>query len=188
MTGERLLLTLLSQLALILAVTRLMGWIFSRFRQPQVLGEILGAIVLGPSLLGWVAPRAFGRLFPPETLPILSILSQIGLMFFVFLMGLQLNPALLRGRGKATIAIGLCSVAFPFALGLGIALPFYEWPIALFVAIALSASAFPVLARILTERNLHRSQAGLISISSAAANNLATWCLLAFLLLVARHS
>src|SRR5258706_1155731 len=188
MPGERIILTLLAQLALILAVTRLMGWIFSRFRQPQILGEILAGILLGPSLLGWVAPHAFGRIFPAETLPILSVLGQIGLMFFVFLMGLQLDSALVGGRSKSTIAIRLVSITFPFVLGLGIALPFYDWSIALFMAIALSATAFPVLARILTERNLHRSQAGLISIASAAAHNLVTWCVLAFLLLIVRHS
>src|SRR5258706_1224355 len=107
MPGERLILTFLAQLALILAVTRLMGWIFSRFRQPQILGEILAGILLGPSLLGWVAPHAFGRIFPAETLPILSVLAQIGLMFFVFLMGLQLDSALVGGRSKSTIAISL---------------------------------------------------------------------------------
>ncbi len=188
MSGERVILTLLAQIALILALTRLLGWVVWRFRQPQALGEMLAGIALGPSLLGWVAPGTFRHLFPPESLAFLFILSQIGLVFFVFLMGLQLDPALLRGRGKANTAISLCSIAFPFVLGLLVILSSYEWAIAFFMAIAMSVTAFPVLARILTERNLHRSQVGLISISSAAGNNLATWCMLAVLLLVSRHS
>src|SRR5205814_7471842 len=188
MPGERLILTLFAQIALILALTRLLGWIVSRFGQPQALGEMLAGIILGPSLLGWAAPATFRHLFPPDSLQFLALLSQIGLMFFVFLMGLQLDSALLRARGKSTIAISLCSIAVPLVLGLLVILPFYNSTSAFFMAIALSVTAFPVLARILTERNLHRSQAGVISISSAAATNLATWCMLAVLLLITRHS
>src|SRR5258706_2968566 len=188
MSGERLILALFAQVVLILALTRVLGWIVARFGQPQVLGEMIAGIILGPSLLGWAAPQAFRHLFPPERLQFLAILSQIGLMFFVFLMGLQLNPALQRARGTPTISVSLLSIAIPFVLGLLVLQFFYQWTIAIFMATALSISAFPVLARILTERNLHRSQVGLLSISSAAVNNLATWCILAVLLLVARHS
>src|SRR5438132_6165067 len=188
MPGERVILTLFAQVALILAFTRLMGWILSRFHQPQMLGAMIAGIILGPSLLGWAAPQAYQHLFPQESLQLLAILSQIGLIFFVFLIGLELESTLLRGRDKSTLTISLSSIAFPFALGLLIALPFFKWTTALLVATAMSVSAFPVLARIVTERNLHRSQLGILSIASSAVTNLATWCILTAVILIAHHS
>src|ERR1043165_9212239 len=146
MPGERAILTLLAQIVLILALTRVLGWIVSRFGQPQVLGEMLAGIILGPSLLGWAAPQTFHHLFPADSLQFLAIFSQIGLTFFVFLMGLQLDPALSRARGKSSIALSLLSIGIPFGLGLLVVRFSYEWPTALFMATALSVSAFAGLA------------------------------------------
>src|SRR5213075_2402613 len=158
MAGERIILTLFAQIALILALSRVLGWIVSRFGQPYVLGEMIAGVILGPSLLGWAAPQAFSHLFPADSVQILAILSHIGLIFFVFLMGLQLDPALLKAGQKSTISVGIATIAIPLVLGFLVTIPFYGSRIALFVAIALGVNAFPVLARILAERNLHRSQ------------------------------
>src|SRR6476660_9703647 len=148
MAGERIILTLFAQIALILALSRVLGWIVSRFGQPYVLGEMIAGVILGPSLLGWAAPQAYSHLFPGESVHILAILSQLGLIFFVFLMGLQLDPTLLKGRGKSAISVGIAAIAVPLLLGFLITIPFYGWKIALFMATALGVSAFPVLARI----------------------------------------
>jgi Kef-type K+ transport system membrane component KefB len=185
------------QVTLIVALSRLMGWIFSRFHQPQVMGEMIAGLILGPSLLGWAAPAAYQRLFPAESLQFLAILSQIGVVFFLFLIGLELDPAILRTRAKAAAGISLASILFPFVLGITFTILFYNqlfavtgrlWASALFMGAAMSITAFPVLARILTERNLHRSQLGVISIACAAINDLAAWCILAVVVAVAKYS
>ena len=188
MPGERAILTLLVQLALILALTRAFGWIFSRLRQPQIVGEMLAGLLLGPTLLGWIAPQLYSRLFPQESLPILAILAQIAAVFFVFLIGLELDLTPPRTRGKSSSSITLMSIALPFALGFLITLAFFDWRTALLTATALSATSFPLLGRILTDRNLHGSKIGQISISASALSNLANWSLLAIIILIARHS
>src|SRR5258708_5839728 len=117
MHGTSVILTLFVQVALIVALSRLLGWIFSRFHQPQVMGEMIAGIVLGPSLLGWVAPDAWHRFFPADSLQILAILSQIGVIFFLFLIGLELDPTILKSRAKSTAAISIASIVCPFLLG-----------------------------------------------------------------------
>src|SRR3954465_6000771 len=99
MYGERLILTFFAQVTLILAVTRVVGWILSRFGQPQVLGEMIGAVILGPSVVGWVAPQVYLRIFPVESLPLLGAVAQIGAIFFLFLVGLEWG-ATLRQSGR----------------------------------------------------------------------------------------
>src|ERR1051325_946256 len=110
MPGERVILTLLAQLALILAATRLLGWILARVRQSQIVGEMLAGILLGPTLLGLIAPRFYFRLFPPESTPPLPASAQIAAVFFVFLIGLELDLSLLRSRAKSTIPITFASI------------------------------------------------------------------------------
>ncbi|HEV8293004.1 MAG TPA: cation:proton antiporter, partial [Tepidisphaeraceae bacterium] len=188
MSGERVILTLFAQVALILALTRISGWIFSRFRQPQILGEMLAGIILGPSLLGWAAPQFYQQLFPQESLQFLAILAQIGAVFFVFLIGLQLDPALVRTGGKSAAAIALSSILFSFGLALLVTVLSFSWSTALFIATALTASSFPVLGRILSERNLHRLQIGPISIAAAALSNLVTWAVVAAVIVIAHLS
>jgi Kef-type K+ transport system membrane component KefB len=185
MTGERLILTLLAQIALILALTRVMGWIFSRFRQPAVLGEMIAGIFLGPSLLGWAFPQIDGRLFPHETLPLLMVLAQIAAVFFLFLIALELDPWPARSRWKSSGAMTIWTIVFSFGLGFLITLAFFDWRIALFVATALTATSFPLLGRILTDRNLHGSSIALTSMACAAFSNLAAWCILAIVIVTA---
>lgn len=189
--------TLLLQIGVILVVARLVGLLFRKIHQPQVMGEMVAGILLGPSLLGWAAPGAFNALFPAESLGFLSSLSQIGLLLFMFLVGLELDPKILKGRGQMAVVISNASITIPFFLGTLLAI--YLYPrlsddgvafihFALFVGIAMSITAFPVLARILAERRLLRSRLGIISIASAAVNDVTGWVILAAVVFLVRAS
>lgn len=177
----------LVQIAAILLLSRVMGVLFARLRQPQVVGEMLAGIMLGPSLLGWLATP--NPLFPPESLSYLHILSQLGVVLFLFLVGLEFDPALVRGRGKQAAAISVGSIALPFALGFGLTYLIRDafdptrqralFASALFLGAAISVTAFPVLARILSERDLTRTRVGLLSVTAAAANDVLAWTMLA---------
>ncbi len=192
-------LLLLVQVGLILGLSRVMGILFARMRQPQVVGEMVAGIMLGPSLLGWLAPSLQRQLFPPESVVLLNILSQIGIIFFLFLIGLELDPNLVRNRGKSTVVTALASIATPFVLGAGMTLTLYHTSLfedpsgekrfaaAMFLGAAMSVTAFPVLARILAERNLQKTHLGTIAIACAAVNDVAAWVMLAFVVGVA-HS
>jgi Kef-type K+ transport system membrane component KefB len=172
-----------------------MGKLFRRIHQPQVIGEMVAGIMLGPSLLGWLAPGLFAQLFPPESLEYLNVLSQIGLILFMFLVGLELDPLLLRGHRHTAIIISQTSIIAPFTLGAILA--FYLYPrlsgppvpfigFALFIGAAMSITAFPVLARILTERNLLRSKVGALTIACAAVDDVSAWCILAVVIAIVR--
>ena len=187
--------TLLIQIGVILLVARIVGWIFRKIHQPQVMGEMVAGILLGPSLLGWLAPNVSAALFPPESLGFLNSLSQIGLLLFMFLVGLELDPLMLRGRGHAAIVTSHVSILAPFFLGTLLAL--YLYPrlsddsvtftnFALFVGTAMSITAFPVLARILAERNLLRTRLGTVTIACAAVDDVTGWCILAGVVLLVR--
>ena len=119
------LLLLILQVAVILATARVVGLLFRRIGQPQVVGEMVAGIVLGPSLLGWAAPAVFATLFPPDSLGALNALSQIGLLAFMFLVGLEFDPARLRGRGDADVLTSHASIIAPFLLGSVLALLLY---------------------------------------------------------------
>ncbi|MDR0787330.1 MAG: cation:proton antiporter [Gemmatimonadota bacterium] len=189
------LLILIVQIAVILLVARIVGWLFRAIQQPQVVGEMVAGILLGPSLLGWVAPDISARLFPPESLGYLNSLSQVGLLVFMFLVGLEFNPRLIRGRGQAAIVISHVSIVTPFVLGSLLAL--YLYPrlsesdvsftgFALFMGAAMSVTAFPVLARILTERNLLRSRVGTVAIACSAVDDVTAWTILAVVIAIVR--
>ncbi|HYQ14770.1 MAG TPA: cation:proton antiporter, partial [Polyangiaceae bacterium] len=180
---------LLAQIAAILLVSRGLGLVMRWLGQPLVIAEMLAGIALGPSLFGLLAPNAFAALFPPASFGTLKTLSQLGLILFMFLVGLELDPKLLSNRRKASVLISHASIALPFALGLGAAywlhdgyappgVPFL--PFALFCGTAMSVTAFPVLARILSERGLSQSRVGAIAIACAAVDDVTAWCLLAF--------
>ena len=189
------LLHLLLALVVVIATARAMGWIFRSAKQPQVVGEILAGIVLGPSLLGRLAPGAEGYIFPAAVGPFLNVIAQVGVILYMFLVGLELDPALLRKRGHATVAISHASIVLPFLLGAAIALYLYprlstsDVPFtcfSLFLGVSMSVTAFPVLARILTDRGIHKTRMGAIALTCAAVDDVTAWCMLAFVVSVAR--
>jgi Kef-type K+ transport system membrane component KefB len=189
------LLTLLIQIALVLGVARVVGWLFQRLHQPRVVGEMAAGILLGPSVLGWLTPPLAASLFPPDQLGALHALSQLGLLLFMFLVGLELQPQSLRGQGHAAVVISHTSIVAPFALGALLAVVLYphladpavpRLHFALFLGTAMSITAFPVLARILTERHLLHTQVGALAIACAAVDDVTAWCLLAGVVLLVR--
>ncbi|MDP1921321.1 MAG: cation:proton antiporter [Myxococcales bacterium] len=186
---------LLVQMAVVLLVSRLLGVVAKWLGQPLVIAEVVAGIVLGPSLLGWVWPGGMAMLFPGSSMPVLKMLSQVGLVLFMFLVGLELDPKLLKGRTHASVAISHTSIIVPFLLGGGAAFWLadrYSSPdvsflsFALFLGVAMSVTAFPVLARILSERQLLTSRVGAITIACAAVDDVTAWCILAFVVAVAR--
>jgi Kef-type K+ transport system membrane component KefB len=174
----------------VLAAAHLLGIAFHRIGQPRVMGEMLAGMLLGPSLLGRIAPHEFGRLFPSDELGGLSALSQIGLVLFLFVVGMQLRPNERSAVAGKAIAASSASMLTPLALGALLAIPLHrelasDVPLtrfALFLGAAMSVTAFPVLARILTERGMLNSRAGTIAISCAAVDDVAAWCLVALLM------
>ncbi len=189
------LLHLLLALVVVIATARAMGWVFRSANQPPVVGEILAGIVLGPSLLGRLAPVAEGYLFPSMVGPYLNVIAQVGVILYMFLVGLELDPSLLRKRGHATVAISHASIIAPFLLGAAIALYLYpklstsDVPFtcfSLFLGVSMSVTAFPVLARILTDRGIHKTRMGAIALTCAAVDDVTAWCMLAFVVSVAR--
>jgi Kef-type K+ transport system membrane component KefB len=180
---------LLSQSCVIIVVARLVGRLLRRIGQPAVIAEVIAGILLGPSLLGRVSPALAAGLFPKASLPGLSLLSQVGLVFFMFLIGLELDPKLLRGRGASSFAISAAGILVPFSLGALLAVQIFasqaeagvpKASFTLFMGIAMSITAFPVLARILAERKLIHTNLGSIALACAAADDVTAWCLLAF--------
>ncbi|MFG2924318.1 cation:proton antiporter [Streptomyces sp. NPDC048305] len=155
--------------------------------QPPVIGEILAGILLGPSLLGWLAPTVQHHLLPPSVLPVTSALGNLGLMAFLFLIGLELDLRSLRTTRGAVAAVSLTGLLLPLALGAGLAAALYpqfapdgvgRLPFTLFVAVALSITAFPVLARILADRGLETTPLGAFALACAATDDALAWCLL----------
>src|SRR6266478_2480218 len=189
------LLHVLLALVVVIATARGLGSIFRNAHQPPVVGEILAGILLGPSLLGRLAPGASAYLFPPAVGPFLNIIAQVGVILYMFLVGLELDPALLRKRGHSTVAISHASIIAPFLLGATIALYLYpklsssDVPFtcfSLFLGVSMSVTAFPVLARILTDRGIHKTHMGAIALTCAAVDDVTAWCMLAFVVSVAR--
>jgi Kef-type K+ transport system membrane component KefB len=171
------------------------GWIFRKIGQPSVIGEIIAGIVLGPSLLGLYFPEFSVALFPVESLGNLQFLSQIGLILFMFIIGIELDLKVLQNRAKEAIVISHASIVIPFALGIGLAyFVYYRFapagiaflPFALFMGIAMSITAFPVLARIVQERGIHKTKLGAIVITCAAADDITAWCILAAVIAIVK--
>ncbi|WP_431952308.1 cation:proton antiporter [Actinacidiphila sp. bgisy167] len=155
--------------------------------QPPVIGEILAGILLGPSLLGWLAPTVQHHLLPPSVLPITSALGNLGLLAFLFLIGLELDLRSLRTTRGAVAAVSLTGLLLPMVLGAALAAALYphfapdgvgRLPFTLFVAVALSITAFPVLARILADRGLETTALGTFALACAATDDVLAWCLL----------
>jgi len=186
---------LLAQIVMIILVARLFGWIFKKIGQPTVIGEIIAGIVLGPSLVGFYFPGFSAALFPVESLGNLKFLSQIGLILFMFVIGMELDIKVLKNKASEAIVISHASIVIPFALGIGLSYFVYNQfapagveflSFSLFMGIAMSITAFPVLARIVQERGIHKTRLGAIVITCAAADDITAWCLLAVVIAIVK--
>lgn len=182
-------------LAVVIVTARLLGRAFRRIGQPRVIGEVIAGILLGPSLLGRVWPEAAGFVLPGAVAPHLQVIAQIGVILFMFLVGLELNTHRLRHDSHATVSISHASIIFPFLLGSALALWLYprlsssDVPFtvfALFMGVSMSVTAFPVLARILTDRGVQSTPLGVVALTCAAVDDVTAWCLLAFVVSIAR--
>jgi Kef-type K+ transport system membrane component KefB len=181
-------------LVIVLVVARILGAIFRKLNQPQVMGEVVAGILLGPSFLGWLAPGAAAQILPGNIAPHLALIAQVAVVLYMFLVGLDLDTDLLRGRTQASIAISHASIVVPFLLGAALALSLYPrystnavafTTFALFIGVAMSITAFPVLARILTDRGMQKTRLGVLALACAAIDDVTAWCLLACVVSVA---
>lgn len=186
---------LLAQIITIIFVARFFGWLFKKIGQPSVIGEIIAGIVLGPSLLGMYFPEFSAALFPLESLGNLKFLSQIGLILFMFVIGMELDLKVLKNKANEAVVISHASIVIPFALGIGLAYFVYNrfapdgvkfLSFSLFMGIAMSITAFPVLARIVQERGIHKTKLGAIVITCAAADDITAWCILAVVIAIVK--
>ncbi len=179
---------LLLQIIVIIAFARLVGFLFKKIGQPAVIGEIVAGIILGPSIVGLFFPQINHFLFPPASLGTLNFLSQIGLILFMFIIGMELDLKAIGKQAYDAVIISHASIIIPYTLGMGLAYFIYTdyapagtsfLSFALFMGIAMSITAFPVLARILQEKKLTRSKLGAMALTCAAADDLTAWCILA---------
>lgn len=201
---ESVLLIVLVQLCVIIAAARLFAWLFRKLNQPAVVGEILAGLILGPSLFGRFFPDTFHHVFDPSVGPIFRVLSQLGLVFLLFLIGLEFDFKHLKTSGRSSLAVSIAGILLPFALGYGLAhwmhphleqvvkevtgadgksetvahtVPFTGF--ALFMGTAMSITAIPILGRIMIELNINRSRLGAMTITAAAVDDAAGWIILA---------
>lgn len=186
---------MLLQIIVILFTVRIFSFLFRYIGQPGVMGEILAGIVLGPSLLGYVFPDFFVALFPPESMGNLKLLSETGLVLFMFVIGLEVDFSVIKDKLHETLVISHAGIVVPFFLGVLAAIGVYQeygsqqadfLPFALFIGISMSITAFPVLARIVQERNMTKTSVGMLSIASAANDDVTAWCLLAIVIALAK--
>jgi Kef-type K+ transport system membrane component KefB len=184
------LLALMLQMAVILIVCRLVGDLFLKIGQPRVNGEMFAGILLGPSLLGWVAPKVSHYLFAPASFDFLNALGQLGVVLFMFLAGLSIDPAEIKSQAKATTSITIASIGAPMLLAFALAA--YLYPrvatpgvnftnFALLLGAAMTITAFPMLAKLLLERNLLSSPMGTVAVGSSCVAGVFTWCVLAYI-------
>jgi len=181
----------------ILLLARLLGWAFQRIGQPRVIGEMTAGILLGPSVFGRFFPAAFHYVFSPSSFPAIAVLSQLGLLLFMFVVGMEVELAHVFKQRAAIVLVSNVSIVLPLALGVFLARALYPKfegehvsfaPFALFMGTAMSVTAFPVLARILKERNLIGSSLGTMAIACAAIDDVSAWLLLAVLTAMVRSS
>src|SRR5256714_321350 len=186
---------LLLQVIVILAAARGVGALFQRMGQPAVIGEMVAGIILGPSLLGMLSPGAQAFLFPASSLDFLKLLSQLGVILFMFVVGMDLNVRHLRQKAHAAVLVSHASIVVPFFLGVTFSLLIYPSmapphisfsAFALFIGVAMSITAFPVLARIVEERGLYRTYLGSTAIACAAVDDVTAWCILAVVVAIVK--
>lgn len=186
---------LLMQIIIIILVARFAGRLFLKIGQPPVIGEMIAGIMLGPSLLGVLSSQTMTFLFPASSMGTLQLLSQIGVILFMFVVGMELNAEQLREKAHAAIMVSHASIIIPFFLGAALSLAIYRQfasaktsfvAFALFMGIAMSITAFPVLARIIEERGMSRSYLGSTAIACAAVDDVTAWCILAVVIAIAQ--
>jgi Kef-type K+ transport system membrane component KefB len=189
------LLHVLLALTAVVVIGRLFGRLLGAIGQPPVIGEVLGGIFLGPSVLGRISPEMSAYILPPSVAPYLGVVAQVGVILYMFLVGLELSSDLLKKRAHAAVATSHASIVLPFVLGSALALVLYPrlssadvpfTSFALFMGVAMSVTAFPVLARILKDRGMTRSELGVVALTCAAADDVTAWCLLALVVGVAQ--
>lgn len=186
---------LILQIISIIVVSRVFGYIFNKIGQPTVIGEIVAGIVLGPSLMGLFFPEVSEFLFAKASMPNLQFLSQVGLILFMYVIGMELNLKVLRNQAHDAVVISHASIIIPYFLGMGLAFYMYKefapvnisfLSFALFMGIAMSITAFPVLARIIQERDLTKTKLGSIALTCAAADDVTAWCILAAVIAIVK--
>lgn len=181
------------QMFVILAACRAVGWLARRIGQPQVVGEMIAGVLLGPSFLGWLAPEWQRELFPPESLPVLYVVAQLGVGLYMFLVGVEFKTDLFASRIRCATAVSVAGMVVPFGLGAGLALGFIKIPglfsekarafeACLFLGAAMAITAFPMLARIIHERRLTGSPLGTLTLAAGAIGDAGAWCVLAVVL------
>ncbi len=186
---------LLLQIIVIVFVAKSFGAICKMLKQPSVIGEMLAGIVLGPSLFGLLFPEISLALFPPSSLGNLQLLSQIGLILFMFIIGLELDLKIIRSKTSEAVIISHASIILPFTLGVSLSYLLYSelapsgvgfLPFALFMGVAMSVTAFPVLASIVRERKIHKTKLGALVITCAAVDDITAWCVLAAVIAIVK--
>jgi Kef-type K+ transport system membrane component KefB len=179
---------LLLQMVVVMLTTLIAGWAVGKLGQPRVIGEIIGGILLGPSILGRLAPSTTSWLFPQSSLAAFDILSTIGLILFLFLIGAQIDLTEVRRHSVTASLASISSVVLPFVLGIALApmlrsrfapVNFDFLAFSIFLGVSMSITAFPVLARIIEERQLENTALGTIALMSAAIDDVLAWILLA---------
>ena len=186
---------LLLQVVVILITAKLAGSLFLKLGQPSVIGEMVAGIVLGPSLLGLIFPQALSFLFPASSMGTLRLLSQIGVILFMFIVGMELNARQLQEKARAAVMISHAGIVAPFFMGVIVSLLIYRafappaisfTSFALFMGVAMSVTAFPVLARIIEERGMTNTYLGNTAIACAAVDDVTAWCILALVIAVVK--
>jgi Kef-type K+ transport system membrane component KefB len=184
--------TMLAGIAFVLLAGVVLGAFAKRFRQPAVIGEIIAGIALGPSVLGLLPGDLPHKLFPADVRPLLSAVSQVGLMLFMFMVGWEFEERMLRPHRAAAVAVSFCSAGLAFAMGVAVSTLLYSHhdnvaghhisfvAFSTFMGAAMSVTAFPVLARIITDNHLTHSKVGTLALASAAVDDLLAWCMLAY--------
>jgi Kef-type K+ transport system membrane component KefB len=191
------LLHFLLALAFVISVARLLGGLFKWFKQPAVIGEVIGGILLGPSFLGKVAPHIMNYMIPQSTAPFLNIVAQLGIIIYMFLVGLELDLSVMKKSGHSTLVISHVSIIFPFILGTILSL--FIFPLlapsgvsftsfALFLGLSVSITAFPVLARMVGDLGIQKTPLGVLTLTCAAIDDVTAWCLLALVVSVVQAS
>lgn len=186
---------LLMQIVIILIIVRICGWLCQKIGQPTVVGEIIAGVILGPSLLGHYFPDAFAFVFPDSSMGNIRFLSQIGLILFMFIVGMELDFKVVKNKADDALIISHSSIAVPFSFGVILAYFLNEnythettefIPFALFMGIAMSIAAFPVMARIVHERGINKTPLGQQIITCAAIDDITAWCLLAAVIAITK--